>query len=77
VLRVDLGFETRTIVAGVAASYRPEELTGRRVVVVANLAPRALRGIESQGMILATDDAEGKPRFLTPDAATPNGARVK
>ncbi|MBK8978670.1 MAG: methionine--tRNA ligase [Planctomycetes bacterium] len=76
VLSVDLGFETRTICAGVAAAYTPDELIGRRVIAVANLAARKLRGIESCGMLLATDDAEGKPRFLAPDPATPNGARV-
>jgi len=77
VLRVDLGSETRTIVAGVAESYRPEELVGRKVVVVANLAPRALRGIESQGMLLAADGPDGKPRFIAPDPETPNGTKVK
>jgi methionyl-tRNA synthetase len=77
VLEVDLGFETRTIVAGVAASYAPDELIGQRVVAVANLAPRKLRGIESQGMLLATDDAAGRPRFLRPDAGTPDGSRVR
>ena len=77
VLTVDLGFETRTIVAGLAGSYAPDELQGRHVVVAANLAPRKLRGIESQGMVLATDDAEGRPRVLAPDPATPLGGRVK
>ncbi|MBI5851927.1 MAG: methionine--tRNA ligase [Planctomycetes bacterium] len=77
VLRVDLGFQTRTIVAGIAASYSPEELVGRRVIAVANLAPRTLRGVESQGMLLAGDDAGGKPRLLAPDAATPDGVRVR
>ncbi|MCC6670959.1 MAG: methionine--tRNA ligase [Planctomycetes bacterium] len=77
VLEVGLGSETRTIVAGIAASYTPEALQGHRVVVVANLAPRKLRGIESQGMLLAADDAEGKPRLLTPGPGTPDGAKVK
>ena len=77
VLRVELGFEQRTIVAGIAASYAPEELLGRRVLAVANLAPRALRGIESQGMLLAGDDRDGKPRLLTPDAGTPDGTRIR
>ncbi len=77
VLKVDLGFEQRTIVAGVAASYAPTDLPGKRVCVVANLAPRKLRGIASQGMILATDDADGKPRFVEPNGDTPNGTRVK
>lgn len=77
VLQVDIGFETRTIVAGIAASYEPAELIGRRVNVVANLAPRKLRGIESQGMLLAADDADGKPRLLKASDGVPNGTRVK
>lgn len=76
VLRVDLGFETRTVVAGIAPSYDPGELPGRRVVVVANLAPRRLRGIESNGMILAGEDAGGKPRLVAVDPSTPDGTRV-
>ena len=76
VLQVDLGFETRTIVAGIAASYAPEELVGQRVIAVANLAPRKLRGIESNGMLLAGDDVLGKPRLLSPGQGTPNGTRV-
>src|SRR5690606_41281479 len=67
VLEVDLGFERRTVCAGVAQAYSPEELIGRRVVVVANLASRRLRGLDSHGMLLATDDAAGQPRFLAPD----------
>lgn len=77
VLQVDLGFESRTVVAGVAESYAPEELVGRKVIVVANLAPRALRGIESRGMLLAADGPDGKPRFLAPDPATPDGTKIK
>ncbi|MFO1050819.1 MAG: methionine--tRNA ligase [Planctomycetota bacterium] len=76
VLGVDLGFEKRTIVAGIAAAYAPQELIGRQVIAVANLAPRKLRGIESAGMLLATDDADGKPRLLAPGAAIANGTRV-
>jgi methionyl-tRNA synthetase len=76
VLEVDLGFETRTILAGVTGSYEPAELVGKRVVAVCNLATRKMRGIDSEGMLLATEDEGGKPRFMTPDAGTPNGARV-
>lgn len=77
VLEVDLGLERRTIVAGVAGSYpEPSALLGQRVVAVANLAPRKLRGVVSQGMLLATDDAEGKPRFVSPGQDAPNGTRV-
>ena len=76
VLEVDLGFEKRTILAGVAGSYAPQDLVGRRVIAVCNLAPRKMRGIESAGMLLAADDEGGKPRFLAPDEGTPDGTRV-
>lgn len=77
VLECDLGFETRTVVAGIAETYRPEELVARKVIVVANLAPRTLRGVESRGMLLATDGEDGKPRLVAPDVTTPNGTRVR
>jgi len=77
VLQVDLGFEQRTIVAGIAGAYEPQELPGRKVVIVANLAPRKLRGITSQGMILAVDDAEGKPRLVAADLTAAPGTPVK
>jgi len=75
-LTVDVGeTEPRTIVAGIAASYpEPEALVGRRIVVVANLAPRALRGITSQGMLLAAGDP---PRLLQVDEGVAPGTRVK
>ncbi|MEO0479455.1 MAG: methionine--tRNA ligase [Planctomycetota bacterium] len=76
VTKVDLGFEQRTIVAGIAATYAPEDLVGRMVSVVANLAPRKLRGIESQGMLLASDGEDGKPRLVSPDPDSPPGTRV-
>ena len=74
-LSVDLGSETRTVLAGIAEHYSPEELTGKRVVLVANLAPRKIRGIESQGMLLAAE-ADGKVSLLQPDAELPPGAKV-
>jgi methionyl-tRNA synthetase len=77
VLKIDLGFEVRTVVAGVAESYQPQELLGKQVIVVANLAPRALRGIESKGMLLAADGPDGKPKFVAPLPGTPNGTKVK
>ncbi len=77
VLEVDLGGETRTVVAGVAESYAPQDLVDKKVIVVANLQPRALRGIESRGMLLAADGPDGKPRFVSPDPGTPNGTKVK
>ncbi|MEG0850294.1 MAG: methionine--tRNA ligase [Flavobacterium sp.] len=76
VLKVDTGIDVRTIVSGIAESFSPEEIVGKRVSVLANLAPRALRGVESQGMILMTTNAEGKLVFVNPDADAPNGETV-
>lgn len=63
-LSIDLGFETRTIVSGIALHFKPEELIGKEVVVIANLAPRKMRGIESNGMILMAADENGKLHFV-------------
>jgi len=68
VLKVDTGIDVRTIVSGIAESFKPEDIIGKRVTVLVNLAPRALRGVESQGMILMTTNAEGKLVFVNPDA---------
>jgi len=76
-LTVDLGFEQRTIVSGIAQHFLPEAIIGRQVIVLANLAPRTMRGIESQGMILMAEDAEGKLSFVSPEAGWPNGWGVK
>jgi methionyl-tRNA synthetase len=67
VLKVDTGLDTRTIVSGMAESFTPEEIVGKKVTVLINLAPRALRGVESEGMILMTENAEGKLVFVNPD----------
>lgn len=75
-LEVDLGFEKRTIVSGIALHFEPSAIIGRQVVVVANLAPRKMRGIESNGMILMAEDTDGKLKFINPDEATFNGAVV-
>jgi methionyl-tRNA synthetase len=75
-LQVDLGFETRTIVSGIAEHFKPEDITGKQVVVVANLAPRKMRGIESNGMILMADDKAGKLHFINPVDAIDNGSSV-
>ncbi|HUM64641.1 MAG TPA: methionine--tRNA ligase subunit beta, partial [Chitinophagaceae bacterium] len=75
-LEVDLGFEKRTIVSGIALHFRPDAIIGKQVVVVANLAPRKMRGIESNGMILMAEDKDGKLKFVNPDEATSNGAVV-
>lgn len=77
VLKVDTGIDVRTIVSGIAEHFSPEEVVGKRVTVLVNLAPRALRGVESQGMILMTNNAEGKLVFVNPDAdGVSNGALI-
>lgn len=77
VLKVDTGIDVRTIVSGIAEHFLPEEVVGKRVTVLVNLAPRALRGVESQGMILMTNNAEGKLVFVNPDAdGVKNGALI-
>jgi methionyl-tRNA synthetase len=68
VLKVDTGIDVRTIVSGIAESFKPEDIIGKRVSVLVNLAPRNLRGVDSQGMILMTQNAEGKLVFINPDA---------
>lgn len=75
-LTVDMGFETRTIVSGIALHFAPEDIVGKQVTVVANLAPRKMRGIESAGMILMAEDAEGKLHFLMPESVVNAGATV-
>lgn len=74
-LEVDLGFEKRTIVSGIALHFDPTAIIGKQVVVVANLAPRKMRGIESNGMILMAED-NGKLKFVNPDEETANGSGV-
>ncbi len=78
VLQVDTGIDVRTIVSGIAESFTAEEVIGKRVTVLVNLAPRALRGVESQGMILMTETPDGKLVFVNPDAAheTTNGLKI-
>jgi methionyl-tRNA synthetase len=77
-LMVDVGFEKRQIVAGIAKAYEPEKLVGRKVVIVANLAPRKLRGLESNGMIVAASlGAEDLPILAGFHEDIPNGARLK
>ncbi len=77
VLKIDTGIDVRTVVSGIAQSFTPEEIIGKKVTVLVNLAPRALRGVESQGMILMTENAEGKLVFLNPDTdGVENGATI-
>ncbi len=75
-LEVDLGFEKRTIVSGIALHFTPEDIIGKQVVVVANLAPRKMKGIESNGMILMAEDAAGKLHFVKPENVVDPGSGV-
>jgi methionyl-tRNA synthetase len=75
-LEVDLGSEKRTIVSGIAQHYKPEEMVGKQVIIVANLAPRKMRGIESQGMILTAEDKNGKLYLLKPENNVEPGSSV-
>lgn len=75
-LSVDLGFEKRTIVSGIALHFAPEEIIGKQVTVVTNLAPRKMRGIESNGMILMAENSDGKLIFVNPDINTQNGFSI-
>ena len=78
ILKVDTGIDKRTIVSGIAQSFAPEEIIGKKVTVLVNLAPRKLRGVESQGMILMVENSEGKYTFINPDAdGITNGTEVK
>ncbi len=76
-LTIDLGFETRTIVSGIALHFNPEDIIGQHVLVVTNLAPRKLKGIESNGMILTAENSEGKLGFVSPPVGWMNGSNVK
>ena len=77
-LDVDLGTERRQIVAGIATRYTPEQLVGKTVIIVANLQPARLMGLESNGMVLAASLPEsGEPVILVPEADVPPGTRVK
>ncbi len=75
-LRVDTG-EMRQLVAGIGKAYSPEELAGKKIVVVTNLQPVTLFGVESQGMLLAATDSEGVLSILTPEKDVKEGAQIK
>ena len=75
-LEVDLGSEKRTILSGIAMHFEPAAIVGKQVVVVANLAPRKMRGIESKGMILMAEDANGKLYFVQPSEAIAAGSTI-
>jgi methionyl-tRNA synthetase len=77
-LEVDLAEgEPRQLLAGIAEWYAPEQLLGQKILVVANLEPRKLRGLESRGMLLAASDADGKPLLASVPPQTPNGSRLR
>ena len=75
-LKVDVGIDVRTIVSGIAESFSPEEIIGQQVTVLTNLAPRKIRGVESQGMILMTDTLDGKLAFVEPEQKVSNGQQI-
>ena len=78
VLKIDLGEEQRTIVSGIAHSYSPEEVVGKKVTVLTNLKPKVIRGVESQGMLLMAEDQDGRLIFISPeDENTPSGLIIK
>lgn len=75
-LKVDTGIDIRTVVSGIAQSFSPEEIVGKQVMILANLAPRKIRGIESKGMLLLTTKPDGKLSFVTPDDNIENGIEI-
>ena len=76
-LKVDAGIDQRTILAGIAEAYKPEDLVGRTIVIVANLKPRQMMGMESRGMVLAASTDDGPPSLVAVDPSLPAGARVR
>jgi methionyl-tRNA synthetase len=76
-LTVQTGIDTRTIVSGIAEHYSPEEIIGRTIAVLLNLAPRKIRGIESQGMVLMAENEEGKLSFMVPEKPFGSGGEIR
>jgi len=76
-MKLDTGLDQRTVVSGIAEYYDPEDLPGSQVSILMKLEPRKIKGIESQGMILMTEDANGKLTFVRPDESIGNGATVR
>ena len=76
-LELDMGDEIRTVVSGIALHFKPEDIVGKQVTVVANLAPRKMRGIESKGMILMAQNADGRLIFVSPLETADNGSEVR
>lgn len=75
-LTIDTGIDKRVIVSGIAEYYTPGQMVGKQICILANLAPRVIRGIESKGMILMARQGDGKMRIITPEEALVNGATV-
>ena len=75
-LQVDTGMDVRTVMSGIAEYFTPEEMIGKQVTILVNLAPRKIMGVESQGMILMASDKDGKLRMLQPSEAVAQGSKV-
>ena len=75
-LTIDTGIDTRTIVSGIAEYYTPEEMVGKQICILANLAPRKIKGIESKGMILMAKEESGNMRIVTPEEKLSNGSTI-
>ncbi|HBG54406.1 MAG TPA: methionine--tRNA ligase subunit beta, partial [Rikenellaceae bacterium] len=75
-LTIDTGLDQRVIVSGIAEYYRPEDMTGRQICILANLLPRKIRGVESQGMILMAKEQDGSMRLVSPLEGIGNGAVI-
>lgn len=74
---VDIGSEKRQVLAGIGKAYEPDVLVGREIVVIANLEPRMMMGMESQGMLLAATNEDGLPVFITPEKEVPPGSGIR
>lgn len=75
-LTIRIGEETRTLAAGLAQHYAPDELLGKKIIVVANLQPKTLKGIQSQGMLLAAEDSKGEVVLLAPEREIEDGSKI-
>ena len=76
-LLIDTGIDKRTVVSGIAEYYQPEDIIGQQVSILVNLAPKELKGIQSQGMILMAQEADGTLRFVVPQKTTKPGSEIK
>ena len=74
---INIGTETRQILGGLKPSYQPSELLGKQVIILENLEPRKMMGLESQGMILCTSDESGKPILIVPEKPVANGSTIR